>query len=86
MYKDKIKRTSKVVDCRLSKSVSTTLVELPRLYILIVQGEDYPGGEVCQEQEVEVCQLSNGVEDKLCPEVEVHLQCNCILGNTCGGE
>ena len=35
--------------------------------------EDYPGGEVCKEVEVEVCQPSDNEEDKLCPEVEVQL-------------
>ena len=35
--------------------------------------EDYPGGEVCKEMEVEVCQPSDNEEDKLCPEVEVQL-------------
>jgi len=47
--------------------------------------EDYPGGEVCQEQEVEVCQLSNGVEDKLCPEVEVN-KCRADMVGECTPE
>ena len=35
--------------------------------------EDYPGGEVCKEVEVEVCQPSDNEEDNLCSEVEVML-------------
>ena len=36
--------------------------------------EDYPGGEVCKEMEVELCQPSDNEEDNLCsPEVEVQL-------------
>ena len=33
--------------------------------------EDYPGGEVCKEMEVQVCQPSDNEEDNLCSEVEV---------------
>jgi len=44
--------------------------------------EDYPGGEVCQEEEVEVCQLSNGVEDKLCSEVQVN-KCRADMIDEC---
>jgi len=47
--------------------------------------EDYPGGEVCKEVEVEVCQPSDNEEDKLCPEVEVK-QCRAEMAKECTPE
>merc|ERR1712192_281140 len=44
--------------------------------------EDYPGGEVCKEEEVEVCQPSDDEEDNLCSEVEVN-KCIAEMAKEC---
>merc|ERR1712192_175487 len=47
--------------------------------------EDYPGGEVCKEEEVEVCQPSDDEEDNLCSEVEVN-KCIAEMAKECTPE
>jgi len=47
--------------------------------------EDYPGGEVCKEMEVELCQPSDNEEDILCSEVEVN-KCRAEMAKECTPE